>query len=116
MNLESAQNADVLISTVVRESLVSIKKGILRNIQEEQFAVLDQDDAKVPLDRVIEEMAAKLQKDDEVPMTHAVCNPLWIQNYVSTLKRQENALFRIQQLYFELAFNLADLVEARYAA
>lgn len=70
---------------------------------------------KVPLDRVIEELSTKLQKDDDVPMSHPICNPMWMGYYIKTLHQQESSLFRIQQLYFDIAFSLADIADTRYA-
>ncbi|KAJ4454667.1 putative cation channel sperm-associated protein 3 [Paratrimastix pyriformis] len=60
-------------------------------------------------------MAGRLRHDDIVPCTLLACNTTWMQAYTAVLQHQENNMYRVQQLQFELAESLATIVERRLA-
>jgi hypothetical protein len=47
-------------------------------------------------------------------MTDPACNLTWMQTYVATLNMQEATMYRSQQLHFDVAGTLAELLESRY--
>ncbi len=55
----------------------------------------------------------KILHDDIVPMSHLSCNLIWLETFIATLNYQENTVFRLQQLHFDVGFTLAKITERR---
>lgn len=70
---------------------------------------------KVPIQTIISQLAGKLRHDDFVPMTHLSCNLDWVESYLTTMTHQQKTMHTIQQLHFNIANMLAEIVEVRYA-
>lgn len=114
-NLDEAQEEDRVYQMVKKSALIKAKKEILLARQRQDFTTLDLEYPAASIQKILAQLAGKLRHDDFVPMTHLSCNTTWLQTYLETMLFQENTMYRTQQLHFELARVLAEMMEQRLA-
>ena len=115
-NLEEAQDEERHLQRNARLKVISKKKAFILERQRNDFQALLERQKVQPsanLQEILAEMTGKLRHDDLVPMINMSCNLTWLETYISVLQHQEGAMHRGQQLSFELASVLANLVEKR---
>ena len=44
----------------------------------------------------------KLSSDDIVPLAHLSCNLIWLETFLATLHYQENSIYRLQQVCYNV--------------
>ena len=49
-------------------------------------------------------------------MQYLACDRAWMETYLDSLQFQENTMLRVQQLHFELAHVLSEMLERRLQA
>eukprot|EP00771_Trimastix_marina_P001894 gnl/Trimastix_PCT/3004.p1 GENE.gnl/Trimastix_PCT/3004~~gnl/Trimastix_PCT/3004.p1 ORF type:complete len:427 (+),score=162.09 gnl/Trimastix_PCT/3004:99-1283(+) len=91
------------------------KKKMLQQQQTELSKILQKQkvDSQQDIQRYLSALVGKLRHDDTVPMLHLTCNLTWLQTFMMSLDHQENTMYRLQQLHFELAECLAEIQERR---
>mmetsp|Transcript_6874 Transcript_6874/g.10788 ORF Transcript_6874/g.10788 Transcript_6874/m.10788 type:complete len:514 (+) Transcript_6874:208-1749(+) len=119
-NLEEATEEEKRIQTKKKQLRFEKKKQILFERQENEvrrlLEVQGSDPTLEGFQLMIKSMASRLRHDDLVPMMHLSCNLVWLETYLASLDYQENAMHKMQQLHFEIARTLAELVERRLEA
>ena len=114
-NLEEATDEDKRIQIAKKKKLFAHKKKLIMATQEKDLTRLVQSKESdgVNLQEFFGQMAGKLRHDDLVPMTTLMCDVTWLETYLVTMFHQENAMYRAQQLHFEVANTLGEMMERR---
>lgn len=125
-NLDEAQSEEKLFQRVKRVSLVAAKKDILGQLQRQELMKgkrpsesRKQVESTTPVIRVSDltrPLRETVRHDDIVPMTHSLCSLTWMRTYWTTLEMQENMMYRMQQLHFDMAHSMAQAFEERLRA
>jgi len=67
----------------------------------------------VDLQTVLARRIGKLNHKDRAPTTDLACNLMWLETYMATINHQEHVMYRLQQLHFEVANTLSELLRRR---
>lgn len=112
---ESRQEAEAL-ELQRRSKLVDRKKALIMARQQQELERIFNARNKVAagdIQKHLSTLAGKLRHDDVVPMQQQTCSATWLLAFVTALHHQENTIYRIQQVEFELAETLAEMMEHR---
>ena len=110
-NLEEAQEEARTIQDVKKSSLFHKKKAyIIAKQQHDLERMLKRRVADMggkegeSLRKVVQKLQddGKLSSDDIVPLAHLSCNLIWLETFLATLHYQENSIYRLQQVCYNV--------------
>ena len=115
-NLEEATDEDKRQQLKKRQAHIEKKKERVLQMQRgdlERLLRRQNEDPGHSMQHVLAGLAGKLRHEDLVPMTHLSSHLTWLESYLVSLHHQDATAYRSQQVHFEIANTLADLLEQR---
>lgn len=116
-NLDQSKKELEAMDRLQRDKSVRRKRQAIadRQVRELQQILQVQGPDLVSLQRMMAVLAGKLRHDDVISMNDIVTNLQWMRTFMGVLGHQENSMYRVQQLQFEIALTLAEIMERRLA-
>ncbi|KAJ4458087.1 putative cation channel sperm-associated protein 3 [Paratrimastix pyriformis] len=115
-NLSVARADAEALERARRKVHVDRKKAVVLERQKQEWQSImeaQRQRGTTNVDALMATMAGRLRHEDIVPCQLLSCSVVWLRTYVAVLHHQENNMYRVQQLQFELADTLADSLEDR---
>eukprot|EP00002_Diphylleia_rotans_P000534 TRINITY_DN1027_c0_g1_i6.p1 TRINITY_DN1027_c0_g1~~TRINITY_DN1027_c0_g1_i6.p1 ORF type:complete len:205 (-),score=45.84 TRINITY_DN1027_c0_g1_i6:169-783(-) len=111
-NLDEATEEESKRQKARRQKIVSRKKAFILARQQADYKKLIERhnfNPKIEQHTLLESIVGKLRHDDLVPTTFLGCNNTWLELFTNGLEHQENTMYRLQQLHFEIATTLVEI-------
>jgi hypothetical protein len=67
----------------------------------------------VDLPTLLARKVGRLSHKDRAPTSDLACNLTWLETYMATVNHQEHVMYRLQQLHFELANVMSEMLRRR---
>eukprot|EP00698_Gefionella_okellyi_P003040 TRINITY_DN12861_c0_g1_i1.p1 TRINITY_DN12861_c0_g1~~TRINITY_DN12861_c0_g1_i1.p1 ORF type:complete len:378 (-),score=54.72 TRINITY_DN12861_c0_g1_i1:848-1981(-) len=119
-NLDDATEDDLKIRRDARETLIRqhrIDIELKQRLQMESMLTAANKQQKqkgtIDLQEALAERVGKLSHKEHVAVSDTAANLTWVETYLTTLNHKENSMYRVQQIQFELANLLTDMLERR---
>eukprot|EP00002_Diphylleia_rotans_P011103 TRINITY_DN219_c0_g3_i15.p1 TRINITY_DN219_c0_g3~~TRINITY_DN219_c0_g3_i15.p1 ORF type:complete len:208 (-),score=32.21 TRINITY_DN219_c0_g3_i15:396-1019(-) len=114
-NLDEATEEDMRVRKMRRQKTISRKKAFILARQKADYEKLIEKHSHTPTtdsDKLLETIVGRLRHDDLVPTTFLGCNSTWMDIFSNSLDHQENTMYRLQQLHFEIVATLCEVAES----
>lgn len=115
-NLDQATEEDRRAQMERRKKQIDKKKQRILEIQKNDVSLIlarRNEDPDMNLQDLLAQMAGKLRHEDLVPMSSLMSNLTWLETYLVSLHHQEVSIYKQQQLHFEIANTLAEILDKR---
>ncbi|KAL0214472.1 hypothetical protein P9112_006656 [Eukaryota sp. TZLM1-RC] len=99
-----------------KKKLLSKKKLLILRKQHNELSNLAQSTknlTETEINEMMAKLAGKLHHSDTVPVLHLCCSVPWMEAFQQLMVNYEDDLYRLQQVYFEIAQTLAEAVELK---
>jgi cation channel sperm-associated protein 3 len=115
-NIDEAQSAEKKLQKQKRQMLKKYKKELFARKQKDEIVQLMAHQRKLQnsnLQEVLKSLAGQLHHDDLQQMTHLCGDLIWLETFMITLNYHENSMYRCQQIHFEIANTMAEILDRR---
>eukprot|EP00026_Physarum_polycephalum_P003717 Phypoly_transcript_03731.p1 GENE.Phypoly_transcript_03731~~Phypoly_transcript_03731.p1 ORF type:complete len:522 (+),score=71.18 Phypoly_transcript_03731:711-2276(+) len=102
---------------------INKKKAFISEQQQQDMASFGEkrtqmlkDQPELSYYELMTQLAGKISHNNIIPSTDLSCSQTWLELYTATLHHQEHNMYRLQQLHFEVAKTLAEVLERKLHA
>ena len=110
---EATQAEKERLLEIQNKAKMAKREIFLRKQQRDITQLLSHRGNEKSFDDILRNVAETLKKEDVVPITHLVCDPIWLESYIISLKYHEYAVARIQKGHHGVVSALSEYIDRR---